>query len=280
MSAPITYNGLTLSPENGYNVRMADGYNGLPVRISEANLTARPGGNVYARQHGMRTITIEGRVWGSTIDEFFDRKNALLDAFNAYTESELVTTLWNGETRSIEAKTVEEPMIIYMGGEVTYAPFRVVLRCSNPYWKEAEAITAILTLPTIIGFDFPFDFPFDIESDTSTSEVIINNVGDVTAYPKFVITGDTDLQNPTITNLTTGKFVQIATTVDAGQTVTIEFTGSGESITRENGANYYQYKIGEVFPLELGNNVLQFTATSYVPNASVYVEFYPRYQKF
>lgn len=277
----ITYNGLTLTPPNGYLVNIGRGFNGIDnMRISEANITGRNGGNVFARKDPMRTIVLRGTVYGQTVEEFFTRKQALIDAFWSDSDSTLTATLWNGDTLSIPAKCVEEPIIDYEVGVNTRATYQVTLRCPYPYWQ-GETTTLTLELGEVLGFDFPFDFPFDITVLSSNNVGSLDNTGLANvSFPKITINGASGLVNPTITNATTGTFVQIATNVGAGDIVVIEQLQSGLSVKLNGNTNYFEFFIGELSPLVAGNNTFIFTADGFVADASIDIEFKPARRSF
>jgi hypothetical protein len=106
--------------------------------------------------------------------------------------------------------------------------------------------------------------------------ITIVNSGDLASYAVFTITGT--ITNPRVQNNSTGKYFQLNTTLNAGQILTVERTNQGESVTVD-GANYYQYFEGEVFPIAVGTNVITFNGINYI-GSTLTLEYSNKYLTF
>lgn len=281
MSATIVYNGLTIttdSPE--YTITKVSGLSGIDNRVSEIDLLSKDGGAVLDRKDSMRTIIIEGIVSGQTPALFFANKSALMSAYNNKATSDLNITLWDGTNRKISAKVVQEPQPEYIGGFTTRARFQIMLRADIPYWLNTTTQSVTLYLEQVTGFDLPVDLTFDILAGGSEDTAVINNTGDVTIYPKVTITAAATLTNPTITNQTTGNSFQINASLVTGDVVVVEWLSTGVSVLLNGTTNYYENFVGDLFKLNLGNNTLRFSASTYDANSTAVVQYNIAYRDF
>lgn len=79
--------------------------------------------------------------------------------------------------------------------------------------------TATVTKSTGGALSIPFSIPFSFVGGTDGSETVTNS-GDVATYPVITFTGQ--LTNPRLKNQTNGVFVQLNTTIEAGDTVVFD----------------------------------------------------------
>ena len=129
----------------------------------------------------------------------------------------------------------------------------ISLRCPDATWYNPTANT-----PTVAGasagLGVPVEVPVDIEGTKGSA--VINNTGDVESFPVITLPGP--FQDPTITNVTTGKKVRfVGLTVLNGETLTIDHLAR----TAKVGSTSHISKLSadsEMWPLATGNN----TATS------------------
>lgn len=277
----LTYNGLTIDQnQDTFSIFRMWGIDGLDVRISEANLTNFDGGVVYKRLYGMRTIGLEGMIQTETASEYFAAKATLVNTFSIKaTDLTLSITRWDGEVRTIQAKVVQTPMIVEEPGEVTICRWRVELRCDDPsFYDSTTTTTYTINLSEPGGIPIPTMIPLMLGGGSNNTATIINN-GQVDGYPEIIITGD--VINPTITNVSTGEFIQIATTIPIGSFVRIKRQGSGVSVMLNDATNYYLYLntnfSGDLFQIVVGTNLLRYTSSTYSANSQCQVIFTDSY---
>lgn len=281
MNVTITYNGLSIVT-NGpdYTITRAVAFAGVDNRVSEINLLSKDGGAVLSRKDEMRTIILEGVINGVTADGFFTKQDALLDAYNNKADGTFDVTLWDGSNKVIPAKVVQEPIIEYIGGFTTRARFQIILKAESPYWLDPTATANTLFLEQVEGFDLPVDLPFDILGGGNVDTIVINNTGGVAIFPTITITATATLTNPTITNQTTGKSVQINVSLVTGDVVVISRISTGDSVVLNGTTNYYSNLIGEVFELEEGVNILRFSASTFDANSTAVISYQFGYRSF
>lgn len=158
-------------------------------------------------------------------------------------------------------------------------PFRLVCKVKDPtiYGYPSKTASTQGTDPTTLGGTavFPFSFPIIFGASTiSVSNVAINN-GDVPGYPAS-ITVVGPINNPTITNTTTGEYITVSTNLATSSDVlvitydkdTLSVTSNGVSVlSNVTTASTY-------FKLEPGDNTITLTGSTIGSGAYVSVAYY------
>lgn len=271
----IQFNGFTLQNDTNYSINKLDGISRVPTRVSEDDLTGFDGGNIWARKRGMRTITIGGEIVSDDISDYYDKRDALTDAFSIDAAVEVLTiTKSDGTSRSVNAKVIETPQFDETEGEKGMCVYEIVLKCEDPLFYESIAVTGTLAPSTPGGTPVPTPVPFPVGGAPSTLTIV--NDGDVEGYARFDIQGQ--IQNPIVTNQSTSESFQITTNILSGETVNVFRDSTGLNVL--NGTtNYMSYLDGDLFPLRVGTNTIAFNGSSYDGSALLTVTFYKRYQK-
>jgi hypothetical protein len=267
-SYSITFNGYTIDDTHEYlDINRISGLAGTDSRISQDNLTGLDGGVYYNGLQSPRIITIKCSIMAVDFETYFDSQGELARAFRTLPETqELVITMPNGVTRSIQAFVSGTPQPSYGEGYTTTSECTIEFVCPNPNFTDSESIVETIYLADVQGFDIPFDITFDIAGGTGDT-VTIENEGDVDVYPTIRFNGGgSTLINPTLTNQTTGQSLQINTTISNSNYVEIAFGRAGITVLYNGTTNYLQYLVGDLFQLIQGSNTLRFSASSY--NAS------------
>ena len=133
----------------------------------------------------------------------------------------------------------------------------VVFHAYDPYWYDTQDST--LTISSGVGaatfFSSPF-LPLHIGASQVFTSGVVNNSGDTTAWPIWVITGPGN--NPTLTNNTTGQVLQVNVSLTAGQVLTID-TRPGQKTVTISGTSYYSSLTAASVFWQLAKGVNQFT---------------------
>lgn len=110
------------------------------------------------------------------------------------------------------------------------------------------------------GMAIPMIIPLDMSVGGINEITIINN-GNYEAYPIFTFSGP--LQNPTLGNLTTGKTLNINTTLaTGGDSLEVDiFQRSAKFLP--SGANARQFVTGDFWTLAVGSNVIHLGSGSF-----------------
>lgn len=149
------------------------------------------------------------------------------------------------------------PIMGHQDGGVC-APFSFTLVAANPPWKFASssASQACMGLPSaaVNGRTYNKTYSWNYGAFVNPGGfMIVNNLGDVNAWPVLSLTGPVD--NAVISNDNTGQAFTVTSTIPAGQTIKID--------SRTGTITPSSYRIaGRPFPLVPGSNTLRWRATS------------------
>lgn len=266
----LSYEGLTLTPENGYIVTLAQGLDGLPVRSSKSTLPNTDGGNIWATLYEMRLIDINVTIKGTSVADFFEKRRALNQAFTRNEGGTLSITMWDGTTRQITAHVMRGPQIMNVPGEVTFTKARIELECPDPFFESTTTDSYSTGLPVEGGFAIPFAIPLSISGSTGGNFVIAND-GDVSRYASFTITGS--VNTPSVRNATTGKQFRIDRTLSDADIVTVYKNQEGLFVLLNGSTNIRDDFVGDFFKIQAGNNTINFNASVYDADALLEAEF-------
>jgi hypothetical protein len=270
----VNYNGFTLSNDDNHTVNV-HGLSKIDIRLSSDNLTGRNGGNVWATKYGMRDIKIFGDVYANDFDTYFNLRSELQEAFDTLQGDQELTITIGDRTRKITGTVIEFQELDETPGEFAEAPYYIVVRCGDPFFTDTSISTGGPIEPGVEG-GTPVPMPIPSPIGSIGESITIVNSGDLASYAVFTITGT--ITNPRVQNNSTGKYFQLNTTLNAGQILTVERTNQGESVTVD-GANYYQYFEGEVFPIAVGTNVITFNGINYI-GSTLTLEYSNKYLTF
>lgn len=187
----------------------------------------------------------------------------------------LLTFTRNGVTRTLECVVDDSPNMVdgHDGRLSRMQRFSFTLEAHQPYWEDGEQT---LTLASFIGgIEFPFSFP--LMFGNVGSKLTVENDGD-TVSPLFIdLMGP--LTNPTITNNTTGEFIEIVQNIPEGYSLEINTQKGKKSVViisdtgeRSNGFHYIDPD-STLFGLAIGKNELEYTA-DYKPNDNAVIIYY------
>lgn len=111
------------------------------------------------------------------------------------------------------------------------------LLCEDPYWRDIAAQEPIVREYVGSPVDFQDPFPSVSSSQSLDGAFVIDNTGDVEAWPTWVITGP--MTSVIATNLTTGdSFTLTGALADSTETVTID-TYSGEVVGPDGVTSWF-----------------------------------------
>jgi phage-related protein len=140
--------------------------------------------------------------------------------------------------------------------------------CEEPYWLDANTISSSVDYGTTTATFFPF-FPLRLSSSSVFGSVEIDNTGDVNTWPQWTITGPGSAIY--LKNLTTGKTINIDTTLTAGETITIDTTPGVRTITKNDGTSLFGSLTAgsELWPLIRGINSIQLEMSDAISGSSI-----------
>lgn len=109
------------------------------------------------------------------------------------------------------------------------------------------------------GMAIPMGIPMNM-GNGGANELVVTPNGTIDAFPTFTFTGP--LINPSLSNLTTGKILNLNTSLaSSSQSVTIDTFN--RTVLLNGSVNYRQYVSGDFWTLMAGANVVHLTAAAY-----------------
>lgn len=165
--------------------------------------------------------------------------------------------------------------------------YSIAFKALNPFWRnEAE------TKEEIASWVGAWEFPTEIDEESSDSmifgyreeSVIVDcyNAGDVSTGMRIKFMALGILTNPILLNVNTGEFIQINTTMQAGDVITVNTEyGNKGAVLERNGATIDCFKDIDVdstfMALGIGDNIYRYDAASGVDNLEVSIYYNPQY---
>lgn len=153
----------------------------------------------------------------------------------------------------------------------------VIFRAHDPIWYPETPTVVTFTGGTAQPF-FPI-FPVLLSQSQIYSDITINNPGDVDAWPIWKITGPTsNVEHIFLRNLTTGKVIDLNSSVGLGSLVTIN-TKPGFKTVDFYGANWYSLLSAgtELWPLVPGDNIVRLEISGSTAATTATLEYSPGY---
>lgn len=134
------------------------------------------------------------------------------------------------------------------------------MQAEYPFLRSQTEVSEDVFIFSGGGAALPMIIPLDM-SVGGINEVTIVQNGNFEAYPVFIFSGP--LTNPTITNLTTGKTLNINTSLaSAGDSLEVDvFLRTAKLLP--SGTNVRQFVTGDFWVLAVGNNVIHLGSGSF-----------------
>jgi hypothetical protein len=252
---------------DGLATKVDRGLSGLEApeqRIDAYNNPGADGQTVANVLHGGRLITMEGRIRGA--DETTYRANrsvfhqlvgANRSALGQYSPRILKLTDATGmEYRlSVVVRSLKNPDEL----PTTSAWQLQLLATDFRIYGETETTTSI-TLPVSGGLAFPFSLPVSFGASSGGAGSITNQ-GTVATPPTIKFYGP--MENPRLTNLTTGAVMGLDISLVSGDIITVDM--AKRTIIQGETTNRMSTKTtdSKFWMLEPGVNTLSLSATSY-----------------
>ena len=217
----------------------------------------------------------------SLVAESRDELNALRHTVSAIFNPKIgkgTLVYKNGETeRSIQVVVDGSPA--FPAGDAKgkwYQKTSINLIAPDPYWQDIFVENYKLE-DFVSNFKFPFHFP--VRFATRGDSKLLINKGDVPTPIRVEFRGP--VNNPRITNLTTGEFIKVNREIPVGYKLILDtsFGNKRVEITGPDGtvqnAFHYIDLASTFFNLDVGDNRFAFITDSGSPE--VYVEYKHRY---
>lgn len=147
---------------------------------------------------------------------------------------------------------------------------------ADPFWY-APSQTELTAQQNFAPVNFFPVLPITLASDSMETSASLENDGDIPAYPVITILGPAS--NVVMTNTTTGKLIEIDTSIAAGETITIDARPRTRSVRDQDGDNRFSLLTADssMWPMEIGTNQVEIEISGGDANTEVTVSYTPAY---
>lgn len=243
------------------SVISVDGMTGLPaIRGDVYDRPENDGAIEPANQYlGSRIISVEGSVWGTTVDTAWSTWNLIgAVALGAVRSQKLLKFRHLGGSIDLQytVRLASSGNVVFTGGaDGPFINYQLVMRAADPYAysQTLQQQSVVAASSGSVGVPWPMPFPVPWSLASSAGAVTCTNAGNAPTWPLLVVQGP--LIGPVITNATQGKSLYFDTlSLNVGDTLTIDTNPATRSAT-VNGVNKFaalRYADSEFFTISAG----------------------------
>lgn len=265
------------SPDRGYFTSDAiAGWGAAPYEIV-VDPMSRGGESVRFIRANPARLTWPLYIWGEDHSQFVARYRALRRAFLMTVHRTLPGVLTvarpDGSARSIEAYYQDG-----WGGEAgqnsLWAHPVITLYCPDGSWQDVNPITERRTASNPVAYNTPF---LTLTGSAVLGATVINNPGDIAAWPDWTITGP--CTGLIATNSTVGQAFTLTYTLADGEVATI--TTDRPTVRGPLGQNIsgsLNWPSAYLWGLAPGDNLINFNVLGSGLNSAIQLSFNPRYE--
>ena len=264
-----------------YILQRIEGISGLGADVISSKSPQQDGETYEASYMQKRNIVITGIIMAADYTTLNGLKRTVQNLFCPGISS---TLSYTNETYTKECTVVSERSPIFSQGKQekdrSYQVFIVSLIAHNPFFLDEDFTGETFSL-SLGNFEFPWEIIADYEIETEgNNRVTLVNAGDVTTPVQIIFDGPAT--NPKITNETTGEFIEVTKVLLAGERLLIDTQFGNKSVIFDNGTTQTNaFSLIDLdstfFQLEIGNNVISYSADFGVDTASVNIQYKNRF---
>lgn len=223
---------------------------------------------------GARDVTVPLHVWGSDRAAFVAKRRRLQQIAASRRGVQLTHADDDGTVLTLFGHYVggmEGDGGAKVGGS-TWQNYAVVLRCGEPYWREAERTEPWSLAAPASWFPFP---PLRLSASAVKGRRTVMNDGDVATYGRWQITGPGSALD--LVHHGTGRSISLVTAIGDGQVVTIDTRPGHRSVTGTDGADLMGTVVSdpEFWPLLPGANDVEVQLAGAAATSRVDLTFTP-----
>ncbi len=256
------------------------GFGDMPVSNQLSGAPYQDGKTLIDTIYNERYLTIPFAIIGTTRQLVFDRRRRIHEVFNA--KLGIGTLKWqqdDGSEYHIDCIADKVMFAEGQGQSDNHQQVIISLLAPNPFWYDPSQYEQYL-----VGFDGGWSYPWSFPRSYGTvgTTITIDNTGTVSTPVYIEFTGE--VVDPVITNETTGKELKIVKTIDDGNILIINTEFNNPYVEISSGgikSNAMEYVDPESnlsdFSLDVGENVISYTATSEGTNAKGRLYYYHRF---
>jgi phage-related protein len=250
----------------------------VPVAFEEDDVPGQPGARLRAVRHLPREFVLPCYVYGDTEAELRTEMRDLAAAMDpGRGAGKIKVTAPGGDQRKIRcsyAAGLEANETIGDDSGPQHQRFPIVFRAHDPYWYATSLTVAEFTAGARPNF-FPF-FPLRLSAGEVFADVTVDNPGDVATWPLWEIDGPgADIA---LRDLDHGQSTELATTLLAGQTVTVDTRPGAKTVVRDDGTNLFP-ALGDsdLWPLDPGATAVRIEMGGAGDSSVVRLRYLPAY---
>lgn len=239
--------------EQGTTVADANVGYGINIALGTSQGFGQVGETVDTQSVTGRSIIVKGVVYGN-IEE---RKRSLRNICAPFSKGRLI---FNGKYYT-NAYVKEAPTFSPRKGD---GRFTMMFYAPYPFFYNINSSSAIIG-EVVPMFSFPVNYanPHKFGEKSSLRYFNVVNLGDIKVPFALRIEANADVENVTISNLKTFKFLKIEGTLYAGEVINIYRNSSNilkAELTSQNTVTDILHRISDdsnLFELEVGDNLIQ-----------------------
>ena len=234
---------------NGYLINKPNGIDTVNVNLSQAQGINQVGGTVESKTVQPRPVTISGIIVG-------DDQSARKDALMSVVRPDLAGKLYAGDYY-LNVHVTATPVI---EARRKFARFQFSVNAPYPYWQKDNSVSQALS-----GVEKRFKFPWYISKPYRFGQLMvtqfmnIRNGGQVPVPFTATFYAKNAVENPKITNMTTGETLMVNKSMVTGERVVVEITHDRTYVTSSEDGNIRGALDldSTLFRLAVGDNVLK-----------------------
>lgn len=252
---------------HGYLINKPNGIDKIQVSLSQAQGIDQVGSTVQSTTVQPRPVTLSGRIVGVDGEA---RKAALMSVVRPDIPGKLYADDYFLDVYVTATPTVE--------ARKNFAHFQFSVNAAYPYWQKTSKVTkALFGVQRLFKFPWNISRPYQFGELMETQFMTVSNNGQLPVPFTATFTAKDTVENPKITNVTTGAAMWLNKTLEAGETVVVENTHGRTYVTSSvdgdiRGALDLD---SDLFRLAVGDNVLKPEADSGLPQLEVVITFAP-----
>lgn len=256
---------ITFDYAGGFLISKPSGIDTVSVSLAQAQGIDQVGATIQSTNIQPRPVTIVGCMVGDAQDV---NKNKLLSVVRPDIGGKLYAddyylSVYPTATPIIEPKD-------------RLARFQFSLLAPYPYWCKDDSASA-----TLSGIQKLFKLPCNFSKTYRFGELMqtqfmnVPNRGQVPVPYTATFIAKGEVENPKITNATTGKFLLIKKTLVSGEMLVVEITHERTYVTSsvDGDCRGALSLTSNLFRLDVGDNVLKSEAASGLENMQVEIDF-------
>lgn len=256
---------ITFTYDNGFLINKPVGIDTLQVSLSQATGIDQVGATIQSANVQPRPVTVSGILVGEFLK---NNKEKLLSVVRPDLTAKLYADDYYLNVRPTSTPTIDPT--------AKFAKFQFSVLAAYPYWQKDE--NAKVELSTV---EYGFKFPWNISKEYYFGKIVetqffnITNMGQIPVPFTATFFARGDCVNPKLTNVNTGKFMEINKSLIAGERVVVEITHDRTYVTSSvdgdiRGALSLKSTLNR---LEVGDNVLKPEAEESKSQLEVSIDF-------